>query len=225
MPAPFGDSTIGKIHFLTSYVWRFWDRSLHFFELLMCAAPIYWYLRQFGICRHFCRGCGSPGDLQYPGYYQRVDRDTIHFTYPSRSKGLLVVGSMVCFSNSQRLLRQACTPHRSINPVMASYGYLLNPQQTDPANQDALGLITFYPRPDELHSLLLLPITHHSQPPSIPPFFQGFDPASTAVFPIQEHLTIRCGGCQHNHKINRITVYPFMYSVTGKPLSSKKCGG
>ena len=146
-----------QIHFLTSYVWRFWDRSLHFFELLMCAAPIYWYLRQFGICRHFCRGCGSPGDLQYPGYYQRVDRDTIHFTYPSRSKGLLVVGSMVCFSNSQRLLRQACTPHRSINPVMASYGYLLNPQQTDPANQDALGLITFYPRPDEHSNPLQLP--------------------------------------------------------------------
>ena len=71
--------------------------------------------------------------------------------------------------------------------------------------------ITIYPRPDELRSSLLLPITHHSQPPSIPPFFQGFDPASTAAFPIQEHLTIRCGGCQHNNKINRITVYPFIY--------------
>ena len=146
-----------QIHFLTSYVWRFWDHSRHFFELLMCAAPIYWDLRQFGICRHLFRGCGSPGDLQYPGYYQRVDRDTIHFTYPSLSKGLLAVGSMVCFSNSQRLLRQARTPHRSINPVTAFYGYLLNPQQTDPANQDALGLITIYPRPDE-----------HSNPPQLP---------------------------------------------------------
>ena len=157
-----------QIHFLTSYVWRFWDRSLHFFELLMCAAPIYWYLRQFGICRHFCRGCGSPGDLQYPGYYQRVDRDTIHFTYPSRSKGLLVVGSMVCFSNSQRLLRQACTPHRSINPVTASYGYLLNPQPVI-SGQDALGLITIYPRPDEHWNPPQLPATasrsHSIQPP------------------------------------------------------------
>ena len=137
-----------QIHFLTSYVWRFWDRSLHFFELPMCAAPIDWDRRQVGSCRHFCRGCGSPGDLQYPGYYQRVDRDTIHFTYPSLSKGLLMVGSMVCFSNSQRLLRQARTPHRSINPVTASYGYLLNPQPVT-SGQDALGLITIYPRPDE----------------------------------------------------------------------------
>lgn len=73
-------------------------------------------------------------------------------------------------SNSQRLLRQACTPHRSINPVMASYGYLLNPQQTDPANQDALGLITFYPRPDEHSNPLQLPASasrsHSIQPPS-----------------------------------------------------------
>ena len=86
-----------QIHFLTSYVWRIWDRSRHFFELLMCAVPIYWDLRQFGICRHLCRGCGSPGDLQYPGYYQRVDRDMIHFAYPSLSKGLLMLGSMVRF--------------------------------------------------------------------------------------------------------------------------------
>ena len=86
------------------------------------------------------------------------------------------------------------------------------------SGQDALGLITIYPRPDELHSSLLLPITHHSQPPSIPPFFQGFDPASTAAFPIQEHLTIRCGGCQHNHEINRITVYPFIHKRVNRYL-------
>ena len=112
-------------------------------------------------------------------------------------------------SISQRLLWQARTPHRSINPVMASVWVFAEPPAGS-SGQDALGLITLYPRPDELRSSLLLPITHHSQPPSIPPFFQGFDPASTAAFPIQEHLTIRCGGCQHNHKINRITVYPFM---------------
>lgn len=73
-------------------------------------------------------------------------------------------------SSSQRLLWQARTPHRSINPVMASYGYLLNPQQTDPANQDALGLITFYPRPDEHSNPLQLPASasrsHSIQPPS-----------------------------------------------------------
>ena len=96
----------------------------------------------------FVEGAALQGILQYPGYYQRMDADTIHFTYPSLSKGLLAVGSMVCFSNSQRLLRQARTPHRSINPVMAPYRYLLNPQPVI-SGQDALGLITIYPRPDE----------------------------------------------------------------------------
>ena len=42
----------------------------------------------------------------------------------------------------------------------------------------------------------------------------------------QPHLTIdRRRSQQHTQEVNRITVYPFMYSVTGKPLSSKKCGG
>ena len=35
--------------------------------------------------------------------------------------------------------------------------------------------------------------------------------ASTAAFSIQEHLTIRNWLCQHIIKINRITVYPFIY--------------
>ena len=137
-----------QIHFLTSYVWRFWDRSLHFFELLMCAAPIYWDLRQFGICRHSCRGCGSPGDLQYPGYYQRVDRDTIHCTYPSLSKGLLMVGSMVRFPIHKGYYGK---PAHHIGVSTLSWlliSKLLNPQPAAPG-QDALGLITIYPRPDE----------------------------------------------------------------------------
>ena len=39
--------------------------------------------------------------------------------------------------------------------------------------------------------------------------FDGYSASTTTAFSIQEHLTIRCGGCQHNSKINRITVYPF----------------
>jgi len=38
--APVGDSAIGKVHFLTSYVWRVWENSLHFFLAYVCS-PIY----------------------------------------------------------------------------------------------------------------------------------------------------------------------------------------
>ena len=76
--------------------------------------------------------------------------------------------------------------------------------------QDALGLITIYPRPD-VPASFPLPITHHSQPPSIPPFLSRLQSASTTAFSIQEHLTIRNWQCKHITKINRITVYPFIY--------------
>ena len=142
-----------QIHFLTSYVWRFWDRSRHFFELLMCAAPIYWDLRQFEICRHFCRGCGSPGDLQYPGYYQRVGRDTIHFAYPGFHKDYLLWGPWCAFQFTKVT---SASPH-TIQEYQPWYGFciskLLNPWPAAPG-QDALGLITIYPRPDE-HRILL----------------------------------------------------------------------
>ena len=36
--APVGDSAIGKVHFLTSYVWRIWENSLHFLSCL-CVQP------------------------------------------------------------------------------------------------------------------------------------------------------------------------------------------
>ena len=40
--------------------------------------------------------------------------------------------------------------------------------------------------------------------------FDGYS-ASTTAFSIQEHLTIRNWQCQYIIKINRITVYPFIY--------------
>ena len=163
-----------QIHFLTSYVWRIWDRSRHFFELLMCAVPIYWDLRQFGICRHLCRGCGSPGDLQYPGYYQRVDRDMIHFAYPSLSKGLLVLGSMVRFPFHKGYCGKPAH-HTGVSTLSwLLYGYLLNPQPAAPG-QDALGLITLYPRPDEHEISAAAPGQHRPQP---------FDPASFLLEPL-----------------------------------------
>ena len=96
MPAPFGDSTIGKIHFLTSYVWRVWDCSLHFFNLLMCAALFYWDLRQFRFCRLLCRGSSSPEDLQYSDYYQKVDRDR-YVLLTDTFKRITHAGSMMRF--------------------------------------------------------------------------------------------------------------------------------
>ena len=67
-----------------------------FYTAYVCS-PIYSALRQLEICRPILEVGGSPEDLQYSGCYQRVDRDTIHFAYPSLSKGLLMVGSMVHF--------------------------------------------------------------------------------------------------------------------------------
>lgn len=178
-----------------------------FFNLLMCAALFYWDLRQFRFCRLLCRGSSSPEDLQYSGYYQKVDRNR-YVLFTGTFKRITNTGSMMRFPVHKGYYGKP-THHTGVSYLKwLLISKLLTPTGRS-ASQDALGLITIYPRPDELHSLLLLPITHHSQPPSIPPFFQGFDPASTAAFPIQEHLTIRCGGCQHNHKINRITVYPF----------------
>ena len=84
--------------------------------------------------------------------------------------------------------------------------------------QDALGLITIYPRPD-VPASFPLPITHHSQPPSIPPFLSRLQSASTTAFSIQEHLTIRNWQCKHITKINRITVYPFIYKRVNRYIS------
>ena len=172
MSAPLGDSAIGKIHFLTSYVWRVWETSLHFFELLMCAAPVYWDLRQFGSCRCLCRGHGSPGDLRYPGYYQRVGRDTIHLAYPGFHKDYLLWGPWCAFLFTKVT---TASPH-TIQEYQPWYGFciskLLNPWSAAP-DQDALGLITIYPRPDE-HQILLQhsadadrsPTKKHSSNPS-----------------------------------------------------------
>ena len=55
-------------------------------------------------------------------------------------------------SNSQRLLRQAHASHRCINPKSASVLANAKPLTGSAADQDALSLITIYPRSDELFS-------------------------------------------------------------------------
>lgn len=179
----------------------------------MCAAPIYWDLRQFEICRHFCRGCGSPGDLQYPGYYQMVDRDTIHFAYPGFHKDYLLWGPWCAFQFTKVT---SASPH-TIQEYQPWYGFciskLLNPWPAAPG-QDALGLITIYPRPDE-HRILL----QHSAD-------ADRSPAKNTLL-THPHTTInKRGSQQHTQKNNWITVYPFTHSVTGKPLfcSNRRMG-
>ena len=91
----------------------------------------------------------------------------------------------------------------------------LNPQPAAPG-QDALGLITIYPRPDE--HFIISAAAPAAAAPSITAFLLGCTPRLqrlTQPFSVQEHLTILIGGCQHNLKTNRITVYPFTYSANG----------
>ena len=69
-------------------------------------------------------------------------------------------------------VRQQLVPD-GVHHVLVDLDLKTKPPTGRSASQDALGLITIYPRPDELHSSILLPATRCPQPPSIPPFFQG----------------------------------------------------
>ena len=138
-----------------------------FYTAYVCS-PIYSALRQLRICRPILEVGGSPEDLQYSGYYQRVDRNTIHFIYPSLSKGLLVVGSMVRFPVHKGYFGKPAH-HTGVSALSwLLISKLLNPQPAAPG-QDALGLITIYPRPDEHSYPLQLPVStgrsHSIQPP------------------------------------------------------------
>ena len=144
-----------------------------FYTAYVCS-PIYSALRQLGICRPILEVGGSPGDLQYPGYSQRVDRNTIHFTYPSLSKGLLMVGSMVRFPVHKGYFGKPAH-HTGVSTLSwLLISKLLNPQPAAPG-QDALGLITIYPRPDEHEISAAAPGQHRPQP---------FDPASFLLEPL-----------------------------------------
>ena len=180
-----------------------------FYTAYVCS-PIYSVLRQLGICRPILEVGGSPGDLQYPGYSQRVDRDTIHFTYPSLSKGLLVVGPMVRFPFHKGYYGKPAH-HAGVSTLSRLLiSKLLNPRLAVPG-QDALGLITIYPRPDEHSSLLQLPASAGRSRFYPTSFLSGAaDPQ-----PLNKHVSSHCHvtieepGCQHTQKNNRITVYPF----------------
>ena len=142
-----------------------------FYTAYVCS-PIYSALRQLGICRPILEVGGSPGDLQYPGYSQRVDRNTIHFTYPSLSKGLLMVGSMVRFPVHKGYFGKPAH-HTGVSTLSwLLISKLLNPQPAAPG-QDALGLITIYPRPDEHEISVVAPGQHRPQPLVLVSFLLG----------------------------------------------------
>ena len=148
-------------------MWLFWRFLFYTFFLLMCAAYLLASTAVEVLSNPFPRDQLSSAFYSTLATFSRwmVNRCvllTCAFTKITRSRVHDVL------SNSQRLLRQARTPHRSINPVTASYGYLLNPQPVI-SGQDALGLITIYPRPDEHWNPPQLPATasrsHSIQPP------------------------------------------------------------
>ncbi len=152
-----------------------------FYTAYVCS-PIYSALRQLGICRPILEVGGSPGDLQYPGYSQRVDRNTIHFTYPSLSKGLLVVGSMVRFPVHKGYFGKPAH-HTGVSTLSwLLISKLLNPQPAVPG-QDALGLITIYPRPDE-HGIPAAAPDQRRPQPLYPASFPSLEP-QIAIEPIR----------------------------------------
>ena len=71
---------------------------------------------------------------------------------------------------------------------------LLNPQRADPASQDALGLITLYPRPDELSSF---------PRPLQPVLFQWQEILSCHCY-----YTIDLQGSQHKYVISKYNGLP-----------------
>lgn len=121
----------------------------------------------------------------------------IHFAYPSPSKGLLAVGSMVRFP----IHKGYCGKPAHHTGVSTLSGLLirkvLNPR---PEGRNALGLITIYPRPDEPISDPLQP--YQPQPPishhlSVRPLSQLQRRSQT----ISIHMLY--WRCQHIRKTNR----------------------
>jgi len=131
MSAPIGDSAIGKVHFLTSYVWRVWDRSLHFLSCL-CVQP---YLLNIygssGSVGSLIRGSSSPviftvQPATFSGWV-----GTRYVVLTRAFKRITHIGVNGALSSSQRLLWQARAPYRCITPEWLLISKLLNPR---PAN-------------------------------------------------------------------------------------------
>ena len=111
-----------------------------------------------------CRvGC-SPARLQSVRLRSTVGGgcDTVLLTHAFTK--ITCSGVRDVLSNSQRLLRQPAHRTGSIAPKMALYWDFAEPLVDGPSSQDALGLITFYTRPDEfsdmkrlLYTIIILP--------------------------------------------------------------------
>ena len=99
-----------------------------FFNLLMCAALFYGDLRQFRFCRLLCRGSSSPEDLQYSGYYQKVDRNR-YVLFTGTFKRITNTGSMMRFQFTKVT---TASPHitKVHHTFLAALKWkLLNPRQ------------------------------------------------------------------------------------------------
>ena len=163
------------------------------FLICLCVQPRFIEIYgSSGSVGSFVEGAALRQIYSMTGCVRKVGRDTIRFTYHRFQKdySLRVHDAL---SSSQRLLRQARAPHRCIKPGWLLISKLLNPRPADPANQDALGLITVYPRPDE--HFIIFAAAPAVATPSITAFLLGRTPRLQRLsqpFSIKEHFTILC---------------------------------
>lgn len=116
---PSGNSTLGNTLFSVLCV-TFWGSLPNTFLLLMCAALFISIYGSQGSVDPFSRVRRLSGSFySMSGCIQKVDSDR-YVLLTSTFTRITHAGSMMCFSNSQRLLRQAHTSHRCIKPKAAS---------------------------------------------------------------------------------------------------------
>lgn len=116
---PSEDSTLGNTLFSVLCV-TFVGSLPNTFLLLMCAALFISVYGSQGSVGPFGRVRRLSGSFySMSGYIQKVDGDRYVLLTSTFTK-ITHAGSMMCFSNSQRLLRQAHTSHRCIKPKAAS---------------------------------------------------------------------------------------------------------
>ena len=112
------------------------------------------------------------------------------FFLPRLSQRLLTLGSMVCFPVHKGYYGKPAHHIGASDLKWLLISKLLNPQPAVPG-QDALGLITIYPRPDE--HFIISAAAPAAAAPSITAFLPGRTPRLQLLsrpFSVQEHLTI-----------------------------------
>jgi len=137
----------------------------------MCAAPIYSFYGSWESVGPFVEGAALQEIYSILAAIWRWEGTRYVLLTHHVHKGYRWRGQWCAFSNSQKATAASQRITEVYHSSNGSYiSKLLNPQQADPASQDALGLITLYPRPDEHWSLQRLPADTGRRSPIQPPF-------------------------------------------------------